>query len=44
MASVMESGRPLEQAQGVKLLRREGDRLVLAVESGSYRFAAAAGQ
>ena len=44
LASVTENGRPLEQAQGVKLLRREGDRVVLAVESGSYRFGAAAGQ
>jgi alpha-L-rhamnosidase len=38
-ASVMESGKPLAQAQGVKLLRTEGDRVVLAVESGAYRFA-----
>ena len=38
LASVTESGRLLAQAQGVKFLRREGDRLVLAVESGSYRF------
>jgi alpha-L-rhamnosidase len=39
-AAIMESGRPLAQAQGVKLLRRDGDRVVLAVESGSYRFSA----
>jgi alpha-L-rhamnosidase len=44
LASVTESGRPLAQAQGVKFLRREGDRLVLAVESGSYRFGSGGGQ
>jgi alpha-L-rhamnosidase len=44
LASVTEGGRPLAQAQGVKFLRREGDRLVLAVESGSYRFSAGAAQ
>ena len=37
-ASVTESGKELAQAQGVKFLRTEGDRVVLAVESGSYRF------
>ena len=37
-ASVKESGNPLEKAKGVKLLRMEGDRAVLAVESGSYQF------
>ena len=44
LASVTESGRLLAQAQAVKFLRREGDRLVLAVESGSYRFSASSGQ
>jgi len=39
-ASVAESGRPLAQTPGMKFLRTEGDRVVLAVESGSYRFAA----
>jgi hypothetical protein len=29
------------KAAGVKLLRREGGRAVLAVESGSYRFVVA---
>jgi hypothetical protein len=29
----------LSEAPGVKFLRVEGDRVVLAVESGSYRFA-----
>jgi len=33
-------GRPPAQSKGVKFLRPEGDRVVLAVESGSYRFAA----
>ena len=38
--AVTESGRPLANAQGVKLLRTESGAVVLAVESGSYRFAA----
>jgi alpha-L-rhamnosidase len=36
---VTEGGRPLAQAEGVKLLRTEGGWAVLAVESGVYRFA-----
>ncbi|MBN2476347.1 MAG: glycoside hydrolase family 78 protein [Pirellulales bacterium] len=40
-ASVTESGRSLDQAEGVRLLRMDGDRAVLAVGSGTYRFAAA---
>jgi len=36
---VTESGKPLARANGVKLLRQEGSRVVLAVESGNYRFA-----
>ena len=39
-ASITESGKELAQAQGVKFLRMEGDRAVLAVESGAYRLAA----
>jgi len=39
-ASITESEKPLAQVEGVKLLRAEGGRAVLAVESGSYRFAA----
>jgi alpha-L-rhamnosidase len=39
-AQVTEGGRPLEQAQGVKFVRMEGGRAVLAVESGRYRFTA----
>lgn len=35
---VTEGGKPLTQAEGVKLLRTEGDRAVLEVGSGSYRF------
>jgi len=35
---VTESGQPLDGVTGVKFLRQEGDRVVLAVESGSYRF------
>ena len=36
--SVRESGNTIDEAAGVKLLRVEGDRVVLAVESGSYVF------
>jgi alpha-L-rhamnosidase len=35
---VTERGRALAQADGVKLLRQENDRTVIAVESGEYRF------
>jgi alpha-L-rhamnosidase len=38
-ASITESGKLLAQASGVKFLRFEGDRAILAVESGAYRFA-----
>jgi alpha-L-rhamnosidase len=38
--SITESGKDLAQAQGVKFLRMDGERAVLAVESGAYRFAA----
>ncbi len=37
-SQVTESGRPLERAAGVKLLRWETTRAVLAVESGDYEF------
>ncbi len=37
-ASVTEGGRSLERASGVKVLRMEDGRAVLAVESGNYRF------
>jgi alpha-L-rhamnosidase len=37
--SITESGKELAQAQGVKFLRTEGDWAMLAVESGTYRFA-----
>ena len=36
---VTESGRALAKANGVKFLRQGGDRVVLAVGSGSYNFA-----
>jgi alpha-L-rhamnosidase len=36
--SVKESGQPLAKAKCVKFLRQEGDRVLLTVESGSYRF------
>ena len=36
--AITESNRPLSKVKGVKFLRTEGDRTVLAVESGAYRF------
>jgi hypothetical protein len=36
--TVTESGRPVAQVEGVKFLRRDGDRDVLAIGSGSYAF------
>lgn len=39
-ASITESGKPLSAIEGVKALRMEGDRALLTVESGTYRFAA----
>ena len=38
VAQVTESGRPIAEAVGVRYLRNEGGRVVLAVESGRYRF------
>ncbi len=35
--SLTESGNPLGQARGVKLLRGEGDRIVLQLGSGKYK-------
>jgi alpha-L-rhamnosidase len=37
--AITESGKPLAKAPGVKFLRMDGDRAVLEVEAGSYRFA-----
>ncbi len=37
---VSESGNELSKAKGVKFLRQDGDRVVLAVESGTYHFTA----
>ncbi|MGA2749521.1 MAG: family 78 glycoside hydrolase catalytic domain [Verrucomicrobiota bacterium] len=37
--SITESGKPVEQAVGVKYLRQENDRVVLQAGSGSYYFA-----
>jgi alpha-L-rhamnosidase len=37
---VTESGRPAVATEGVQVLRAEGDRVWLAVGSGTYRFAA----
>ncbi len=35
---ITEGGRPLTESKGVKLLRMEGNRAVLSVESGEYSF------
>jgi alpha-L-rhamnosidase len=40
-ARVTEGGRALVKVEGVKLLRMEGGRAVLAVESGTYEFVVA---
>ena len=37
-ASVTEGGRSLDRVSGVKFLRMEEDRAVLAVLSGQYKF------
>jgi len=37
---ITEGGKPINQAAGVKFLRVENGRAVLAVEAGSYQFAA----
>jgi len=37
---VTESGRPVDQVQGVKLLRREASAAVYHVAAGEYRFVA----
>jgi alpha-L-rhamnosidase len=37
--SILENGKPLSAAPGVRLLGQEGDRARLAIESGIYRFA-----
>jgi hypothetical protein len=37
-AAITESGQPLAKTGGVKFLRMDGDRAVLEVEAGSYKF------
>jgi alpha-L-rhamnosidase len=37
---ILESGKPVEKAEGVRLLRREGDSAVFTAGSGSYSFTA----
>jgi alpha-L-rhamnosidase len=39
MASIKESGKPIEQAENVKFLQKENDKFVFAVGSGTYQFA-----
>ncbi|HSY18292.1 MAG TPA: family 78 glycoside hydrolase catalytic domain [Candidatus Acidoferrales bacterium] len=38
-ASITESGRPVEQVEGVKFLRQENGRAIFRVGSGTYKFA-----
>jgi alpha-L-rhamnosidase len=40
-SNVSEGGRALEQADGVRLLRQDGDRTIVAIGSGTYRFVSA---
>ena len=40
-AGIRESGKPLNNAVGVRFLRMENQRAVLAVTAGSYRFESA---
>lgn len=40
-ATITESGRPLAEADGVRLLRMEGDRAVCELASGEYHFTSA---
>lgn len=42
-ANITEGGKPLEQAEGVQLLRMERGRAVLAVDSGRYAFRSTGG-
>lgn len=39
IASITEGGKPVEQAEGVKFLRQENDKVVFEVGSGTYEFA-----
>ncbi len=39
VSSITESGKPVEQAAGVKFLRQENDKSVFQVGSGNYQFA-----
>jgi hypothetical protein len=38
---VTESGQAVDKAEGVTFLRKETDRVVLGVASGSYKFVSA---
>lgn len=40
LATIREGNRPVEEAEGIKLLRQDPDAVVLQVESGDYRFQA----
>jgi alpha-L-rhamnosidase len=43
-ASITEGGKPVEQAEGVKFLRQENDKVVFEVSSGTYEFASEVSQ
>ena len=38
VANVTESGRSIQNAEGVKFLRQENDKVVVQVGSGTYKF------
>jgi alpha-L-rhamnosidase len=40
-STLLESGRPLSQSEGVKVLKTDDHQVVLEVGSGTYRFTAA---
>jgi alpha-L-rhamnosidase len=42
-ANVTEGGKPLDRAEGVRLLRMDGDLAVLAIDSGHYEFVSTGG-
>jgi alpha-L-rhamnosidase len=44
IGSITETGKPVEQAEEVKFLRRENDKAVFEVGSGNYKFTSEIGQ
>ena len=43
-AQLTESGKPLDQVEGIKLLGTKGGRAILSVDSGTYHFASSTTQ